>query len=115
MITGGPAGIIIGIGLLLFSIGGGIIIHKGYSKWAKEYFDYYNNYQKNFETNILDSKEKVLKDFDNKKEIILKQLIMNLQGIKLRLHASNDATYERKCQEFKRIKNDLHEKFKEQS
>ena len=113
MIGAGPLGIVIGIGLLIFFVGSGIIIHKGYSMLAKEYFDYYYKYQQNFENNILDSKEKVLKEFDNKKEIILKQLIMSLQGIKLRLHSSNNAAYERKCLEFKNIKNDLHEKLKE--
>ena len=113
IITAGPVGIVIGIGLIIFSLIEGKAIYKGYSSLAKQYFDYYNKYKQNFENNILDSKDKVLKDFDNKKEIILKQLIMNLQGIKLRLHASNDATYERKCQEFRKIKNDLHEKLKE--
>lgn len=100
MITGGPIGIVIGIGILAFSIGFGILNYKGYGSLAKEYFDYYNNYKKNFEQNIFYSKEKVLKDFDNRREIILKlkQLNMSLQGIKLRLHASNDAIYERKCQ-----------------
>ena len=113
MIGGGPIGIIVGIGLIAFHIGGGIFNYKEYSKLAQEYFDYYNNYKENIENNIFDSKEKVLKDFDNREEIILKQLNMSLQGIKLRLHATNDEKYEKKCQEFKMIKNDLHEKLQQ--
>ena len=87
--------------------------YKRYSQWAQEYFNYYNDYKQNIESNIFDSKEKVLKDFDNREEIILKQLNMSLQGIKLRLHATNDEKYEKKCQEFKMIKNDLREKLQQ--
>ena len=63
--------------------------YKGYSQLAQKFFNYYNDYKQNIESNIFDSKEKVLKDFDNREEIILKQLNMILQGIKLRLHTTN--------------------------
>ena len=89
MIGAGPIGIVIGIGSLAYFIGVGIFGYKGYSQWAQEYFNYYNDYKQNIESNIFDSKEKVLKDFDNREEIILKQLNMSLQGIKLRLHTTN--------------------------
>ena len=112
--TSGPIGIIFGIGLIAFFIGAGIFNYKGYSEWAQEYYDKYDNYEQNVEKNISDSKEKILKEFDNRKEIILKQLIINLEAIKLRLHASNNETYEKKCQEFRRIKKELKEKLQEQ-
>lgn len=114
MVIGGPIGVIIGIGMVALFLGTGIFIHKGYSEWAQEYFDEYDNYEQNVEKNIFDSKEKILKEFDNRKEIILKQLIINLEAIKLKLHASNNETYEKKCQEFRRIKNGLKEKLQEQ-
>ena len=113
MITGGPIGIIIGIGCVAFSIGAGILYHKDYSEMAQKYFDEYTYYKQNIEKNIFDSKEKILKEFDNRKEIILKQLIMNLEAIKLKLHASNDITYKKKCQEFRRIIKELKEKLQE--
>ena len=114
MIIGGPIGVIIGIGLFAYAIGTGIYNYKGYSSWAQEYFDEYDNYEQNVVKNIFYSKEKILKEFENRKEIILKQLNMNLEAIKLKLHASNDITYEKKCQEFRRIKKELKEKLQEQ-
>ena len=107
MFTGGPIGIIIGIGIIGFSIGVGYLNYKAYSEISNDYLEEYNNFNSKIENNIFDSKEKVLKDFDDRKEIILKQIKINLQGIKLRLHASNDVKYEKKCKEFKRIKDDL--------
>ena len=113
--TAGPIGIIIGIGLIIYSIGVGYFLgYKRYSEWSKKLFETYDNYNNNIENRIFDSKEKVLKDFDDRKEILLKQININLQGIKLRLHATNDEKYEKKCKEFKRIKIDLSEKLKEQ-
>ena len=110
MITGGPIGIVFGIAYIAIFIGGGLLQYKLFSKEAKEYYDYYNNYKQNIETNILYSKEKIVKDFDDRAEIILKQLNMSLQTIKLRLHSKNDENYKKKCQEFKRIKKELYEK-----
>ena len=89
---------------------GGLCINKGYKDLSQIYFDKYDNYQKNIENNILDSKEKILKQFDDRKKIILKQLILSLKGIELRMHASNDKTFKKKCEEFKRLKNELKER-----
>ena len=107
MFTAGPIGIIIGIGVIGVSIGLGYFNYKVFSEMSNYYLEEYNNFNSKIENNIFDSKEKVLKDFDDRKEIILKPININLQGIKLRLHASNDEKYEKKCKEFKRIKNDL--------
>ena len=114
MVIGGPIGIIFGIGCTACLIVLGIKNYKGYSEWAQKYFDEYDNYKQNVEKNIFDSKEKILKEFDNRKEIILKQLIINLEAIKLKLHASNNETYEKKCKEFRKIKKELKEKLQEQ-
>ena len=105
----------VGVGGIIYALVLGYFNYNAYSSWAQEYFDQYNKYKENVETNIFDAKDKVLKNFDDKKEIILKQLNMNLQGIKLRLHASNDETYEKKCREFKKIKNELQKKLQEKN
>ena len=98
------------VGSLAFFFLGGLYINKGYKDLSQIYFDKYDNYQKNIENNILDSKEKILKQFDDRKKIILKQLILSLKGIELRMHASNDKTFKKKCEEFKRLKNELKER-----
>lgn len=100
----------IGFGSLAFFFLSGLCINKGYKDLSQIYFDKYDNYQKNIENNILDSKEKILKQFDDRKKIILKQLILSLKGIELRMHASNDKTFKKKCEEFKRLKNELKER-----
>ena len=77
---------------------------------ANKLLDFYIDYNSRIKTFIFDIKEKVLKDFDDRIKIILNKINKSLEGIKLRLHASNDKKYKKKCEEFKRIKNELRAK-----
>ena len=108
----GPIGWIIGIGLICFGYFNFKLFFYS-SILSTKLTEFYSNYYYNIVNFISDSREKVLKDFDDRKEIILNKINKGLQGIKLRLYASNDEIYIKKCKEFKRIKKELRAKLLE--